>query len=334
MSEFTEAARARQTRFRDNSSTITDPVRSPSDSIGRRHGYLLALGCEQENLYPSLRGDDGVLKFFEERGIQWHHTQRSGDTRGSHGPTRHMMSSQLACVNFLLPLCAIPGALRAVVRSIDANAEEVVDICHEDRVSPLEFEWIGVERSLERGRQRGANNTSVDAFMVASKGLGRCAYLIEWKYGEEYSRRNYKGKGRSGDTRRGRYTPLYSSASSPFDGSVPMDEFLYEPFYQAMRLRLLADRMVREGELGVSDAKVVVVVPKGNTTFSERITSSALAERFPSKNVEAVVKASLKRPDSFAMIDPATLVNAVEQECGQVSSEWVAYQKERYGWDA
>ena len=25
--------------------------------------------------------------------------------------------------------------------------------------------------------------------MVALKGLGRCAYLIEWKYGEEYSRR-------------------------------------------------------------------------------------------------------------------------------------------------
>ena len=114
-----------------------------------------------------------------------------------------------------------------------------------------------------------------------------------------------------------------------------MDEFLYEPFYQAMRLRLLADRMVREGELGVSEAKVVVVVPKGkHTILGEESLRPALAERFPGKNVEAVVKASLKRPDSFAMIDPATLVNAVEQECGQVSTEWVAYQKERYGWDA
>ena len=75
-----------------------------------------------------------ACKFFEERLIQWHHTQGSGDTRGSHGPTRHMMSSQIACVNFLLPLCAIPGALRAVVRSIDPNAAEVVDICREDRV--------------------------------------------------------------------------------------------------------------------------------------------------------------------------------------------------------
>ncbi len=209
-----------------------------------------------------------------------------------------MMSSQLACVNFLLPLCAIPGALGTVVRSIDANAKEVVDIHHEDRVSPLEFEWIGVERSLERGRQRGANNTSVDAFIIASKGLGRCAYLIEWKYGEEYSRRNYKGKGRSGHTRWGRYTHLYPSASSSFNGSVPMDEFLYEPFYQAMRLGLLAVRMVRDGELGVSDAKVVVVVPKGNTTFSERITSPALAERFPGKNVEAIIKANKGIPEA------------------------------------
>ena len=52
-----------------------------------------------------------------------------------------------------------------------------------------------------------------------------------------------------------------------------MDELLYDPFYQLMRLRLLADRMVRDRELGVSEAKVVVVVPRGNTVYRRRITS-------------------------------------------------------------
>ena len=34
-----------------------------------------------------------------------------------------------------------------------------------------------------------------------------------------------------------------------------MDDFLYEPFYQIMRQRLLSDRMVRERELAVYEAK-------------------------------------------------------------------------------
>ena len=63
-----------------------------------------------------------------------------------------------------------------------------------------------------------------------------------------------------------------------------MDEFLYEPFYQAMRLRLLADRMVRERQLGVSDAKVVVVVPKGeHDILGEDHFASVWPSDFPAR---------------------------------------------------
>ena len=46
-----------------------------------------------------------------------------------------------------------------------------------------------------------------------------------------------------------------------------LDEFLYEPFYQIMRQRLLADRMVHQRELDVVEAKVVVVVPEQNQSY-------------------------------------------------------------------
>lgn len=333
MSNFGGAARRRQAEFRKLSPTISEQARSPSDDKGRRHGHLLALGCEDENLYPPLRGETGVRRFFAERGITWHRTARSGDASGEDGPTRNMASSQVACVNFMLPLAGIPGAMATALRAIDSDVRDVVDIRHEGRASPVEFEWIGLERSLEGGWTRGANNTSVDAFVIADTGVELRAYLMEWKYVEEYGSARDKGAGDAGRTRRRRYAIRYVARSSSFSGEVPMDELLYEPFYQLMRLRLLADRMVADGEFEVTEAKVVAVVPGDNAAYQERITSPALAARFPRLGTVAdVMRATLKHPDrAFASVCPSLLREAVERECGAVASSWAAYQRERYG---
>ena len=53
-----------------------------------------------------------------------------------------------------------------------------------------------------------------------------------------------------------------------------------------MRQRLLADRMVQERELGIDEAKVVVVVPEQNWAYrtvsdGNATTSPSLAQRFP-----------------------------------------------------
>ena len=333
MSRFGDEARKRQACFRTISSTISPGGRSPKDDKGLRHGHLLAHGFEHENLYPSLRGEDGALKFFEEREIKWHRSHRSGDTPGGEGPTRNMASSQVACVNFLLPLLEIPGALTAVARAIDDDVVHIVPIYHECLESQVEFEWIGL-RPLEEGAAptRGANVTSVDAFMIGRTSAGLRAYLIEWKYTEDYPVGADKGKGKPGETRRGRYAPLYCADYSSFNGRIPMDELLYEPFYQIMRLRLLADRMVKNRELGISDAKVVVVVPNGNTAYRDTITSPGLPDL---GTVEEVVRATLKEPDrAFATISPEDLLSAVERECGDSTYRWATYQRERYGGDA
>ena len=169
-------------------------------------------------------------------------------------------------------------------------------------------------------KSRGANSTSVDAFMVAETPAGRRAYLMEWKYVEEY-RTEDKGQGRQGETRRRRYAHLYKESPS-FNRKVPFDAWLFEPFYQILRLRLLADRMVRNQELGVSEAKVAVVVPEGNRAYRERVTSPPLAKAFPrTGSVSGIVEETLVLPDrSYVSLSQSNLADAVRCWCEDETS--------------
>ena len=172
---FETEAKYRQCRFRNASPTISDHARWPTDATGRWNHHLLSLGSGEENLFPGIRGTGGAIDFFCKRRIKW---WKGGDGR-TDGPTRNMTSSQVACVNFLLPLAGIPGALLSVLRTLDSDVRDVVPILHEEHASPVEFEWIGLCRSLEGGHTRGAHNTSVDAFLVAETRAGnRRAYSL------------------------------------------------------------------------------------------------------------------------------------------------------------
>ena len=323
---FGQRERKRQAAFRKGLTT-------PTDAVGLKHDYLLALGCEEENLFPTLRGENGAIRYFAERNVKWWQARVSGDASDGKRPTRNMASSQIACVNFLLPLVDIPGALTAVLKAIDDDVTGVVDIEHEGTPSPVELEWIGLDHALEGEgvKTRGANSTSVDAFMVAETRHGRHAYLMEWKYVEEY-RTEDKGQGPQGETRRKRYAHLYEKSPS-FNRKVPFDAWLFEPFYQILRLRLLADRMVRNRELGVTDAKVVVVVPEGNLAYRERVTSPPLAMAFPDRKVSGIVEETLVHPNhEYASVSQSNLADSVRSRCGDETSIWSAYHRDRYGW--
>lgn len=226
---FGSTARRQQASFR---STLSIEAQQPVDDKGKRNPHLLAHGHELENLYPGLRGADGALAFFAERGIQWWTSARSGDRvrDGSYvGPTRNLASSQVSCVNFLLPLASIPGALLALLQKLDADVVEVETIVDgAGRSSPVEFEWVGRHEPLEGGRiTRGANQTSVDALLVARTAAGRRAYLLEWKYCERYPNPTDKGAGRSGGTRKARYRHLYAAPESSFNGELSFEELLF-----------------------------------------------------------------------------------------------------------
>ena len=323
---FGQLERKRQAAFRKGLTT-------PTDAVGLKHDYLLALGCEEENLFPTLRGENGALPYFAERNIKWWQARVSGDASDGKRPTRNMASSQIACVNFLLPLIDIPGALTAMLQAIDDDVTGVVAIEHQETSSPVELEWIGLDHALEGPgvKSRGANSTSVDAFVVAETPGGRRAYLMEWKYVEEY-RTEDKGEGRQGETRRRRYADLYEKSPS-FNGKVPFDAWLFEPFYQILRLRLLADRMVRNRELGVTEAKVVVVVPEGNRAYRERVTSPWLAREFPSATVSHILREALVQPErAYVSVPQSLLADGVKARDGNVTVEWADYHQARYGW--
>ena len=161
---FERASKRRQQEFRDGSPTVSEHGRSPTDEKGMRHPHLLALGCEVENIYPGIRSEGGAIDYFMQRNMKWWFNPASGDHVSADKPTRNMASSQVACVNFLLPLAAIPGALLSVLRALDYDVVDVVDISHAGDKSAVEFEWIGLGGSLEGGRTRGSQNTSIDAF--------------------------------------------------------------------------------------------------------------------------------------------------------------------------
>ena len=336
MPDFGTRERRRQARFRDESPTISAAGRSPNDGKGRRHGHLLALDHEEENLYPALRGEAGATRFLRDRGIKWWSSSRSGDQTSGIRPTRNLASSQVACINFMLPLAGERAALAAALSAIDDDVVGIVDIDDPSTgtSSPVEIEWIGLDHALEGPGQktRGANTTSIDAFVVAETASGRRAYLIEWKYVEEY-RGHYLGDGPQGATRLGRYGDAHA-ASPFFRDSPPVTAWFYEPFYQFMRQRLLADRMVRKGELGVQDAKVVIVVPECNRAYRERITSPALATELPhARTVAEVIQSAIARPDAgFACVSPGMLAEAVRRRCGARVAEWSEYLRDRYGW--
>ena len=327
MLDFGATARKQQANFRHKSATISLESRSQR----RGHGHLLAKGRQMDNLYPGLRGQDGALKFFADRNIKWWGNPTSRDEEEFNLPTHNMISSQVFCVNFLLPLAYIEGALTTVLRSIDGDVRQVVTIEHLGNTSPVEFEWIGLRSPLERvhGRKRGDRMTSVDALIIADTGKGLRAYFMEWKYAEAYLPDMPRDATRHFPV----YFGLYTGESSSFNRAAPMEELLYEPFYQLLRQRLLADRMADYRELGVSEAKVIVVVPEGNAAYREGITSPSLRQRFPNlTTVSDIFRATLKRPDeAYAMVCPSVLVDAVAREHSGVASDWLAYQRGRYG---
>lgn len=342
---FGTAARRQQARFRES---LPSDARSPDDDVGRRNGHLLAHGHELQNLAPGIRAE--ALALFRSRRVPWWRSGRSGDRalpEGQDLPTRNLASSQVACVNMLLPL-AVAGEGKApeedplltLLRLLDPAAEAVLPVPDPDGMEPsrVEFEWVGWDRPIEGGpKNRGALQTSADALLYGLRAGRPWAWIFEWKYVEEYLRPSDMGAGRSGQTRRRAYTPLYTRPDSAFRPDVPLDDFFWDPCYQLMRLRLLADRTTREGvapHAPVAGATVVVVCPLANDDYRRPVTTTPLARRFPDEpSVEGLMRRTLRDPEGLCFGASEALVEGMRRSgLGGVVPAWVAWHAGRYGW--
>ncbi len=142
--------------------------------------YRLAPHLREFNLAPSIR--DAAPDYFSEKHITWH-------IHASHG-----LSSQVCCLNFLMPLATRPDVLSAVVaNALGIEPPEMLEIERGPGGEPwfIGFEWIGEKDYLNEGgassaRSRGANATSSDAIVRFRHASRIETLLIEWKYTETY----------------------------------------------------------------------------------------------------------------------------------------------------
>lgn len=195
-----------------------------------------------------------------------------------HNELMHIRSSAASCLNVCGYLNQNPEDIIPFFNQLGLNIQKVIDfptnVNYEgeiyDDVGPIVFEWIGPKRSPinEKGGSRGQNRTSIDVFMFAKIKGKITQLLIEWKFTETYNSESYTHKfgGTKGIERLRRYSSVLTKLRNncfPFkfseEDKIGLTDLSYEPFYQLLRMTLLA-KMTTPSNLGsliIKDYKVI-----------------------------------------------------------------------------
>jgi hypothetical protein len=304
--------------------------------------FCLANEYSYENLYHGIR--DSAISYFLIRGISWH-----DGLKKRHLPSNHLCCSQSCCVNFLFPLVKRPDLIKAIFSQYYPELKEPLPITGDKPLSDgaypfIVFEWIGTRDYLEEAkrkgmqRTRGANFTSADFAFRFRNNEGEIHLVLgEWKYTEEYGR-SYKGSGRAGEVRRNNYGNFFIDQNGVFSKNDDKDELydslFYEPFYQLMRLQLLAQTMEadKDREMGAGVVSVLHICPEANIEFRKNVTSGYLSEKFPGKDVLDVWR-GLVPDDRFMSISVEKLLDTILRNIKVNDPDWAKYLEIRYRWD-
>lgn len=278
-STFTEQEKRRQARFFETA-VAKDMLRS---------AYVLQPDQRKHNLWEGIR-DQAENYFGPPRNVAWHIHACSG------------LSSQLACLNFLMPLSSRPEALGEVIgRALGRQGLRMLPV--ESGPHYVGFEWIGTRDYLgewgEGGKgTRGAQVTSADA-VVRFENAGRIeTLLIEWKYTESYGD---APDPKSEAKRVSRYKDKAFFPDGPFraDLGLEVQDLFWEPVYQMARQQMLAWRMQQAHEDGAERVSVLHVSPRGNTAL-HKVTPPRLSDR--GADVFDVFRGLLVRPEDFVSV--------------------------------
>jgi hypothetical protein len=236
-----------------------------------------------------------------------------------------------------------PALVEAVLGVFFPELAKAVPV-YEDDLLPsgsapyMAFEWIGSqdylgEQKRKGGRRtRGANFTSADfAFRFIRKD-GRVQLVLgEWKYTEYYVSTDL-----GIPVRKANYLRTFDRADGVF-GPQRLDLYdslFFDPFYQLMRLQLLAQEMETGGLGREMDADVVSVLhicPTANREFREHVTSPRLKAMFPGKGTLDIWK-DLLPEDRFLSISVEDLLEAIVQKGWSIDRDWVRYLGDRFRW--
>lgn len=303
----------------------------------RAHDVLLPHW--DENLYEPIRAS--AIAYFGKR-IAWHRM------RG------HVLSSQICCLNVLMPFATRPAALAALLApAFPGKTIAPVAIAGEAFADGapcyVAFEWTGHGNYLgevpEGARlTRGANSTSLDAMVLLDVDGRREMLLIEWKYTESY------GPGlrdtmrvlpdgtemSSNKVRQERYAEKLFAPHGPLkaDAEFTLADLFYEPFYQFARQQMLAFQLEkpahRDKEGGAERVLVLHLAPRENIAF-KRITARKLVDR--GETACGVWQSLLESPDRFDSRHIDDLLATFDAQVAGMA-DWAAYIEARYGWPA
>lgn len=278
------------------------------------------------NLAPSIQ--DAARDYFARYRITWHQ-------HANHG-----LSSQVCCLNFLMPLATRPDLLAKWVGGILGIAPpEMEEIEPGASGEPwfVGFEWIGRANYLDEWPRngvatRGANATSADA-VVRFRHEDRVeTLLIEWKYTERYGAPIAPA---GNPTRFARYGDKLFAPDGPIrdDLGLFVSDFFWEPFYQLARQQIMAWKMERAREDGADRVRVLHLSPSGNRALHV-VTAPAFVLLGGSAYTDAFeAYAACLTPQDDG--EPRFLSHTIEQAFGALAAShrgdpWADYLTDRY----
>lgn len=317
---FLASEKNRQAEWKLSTKYLSRQARSAGLYRGRLYPWALPVTYSDENIQESIR--QNAIRYFEENRISWHMAAQM------EGPTNHLCSSQVMCVNTLFPFFHESDLLGDLLRPIFPDMERMLPI--ESPGQFLAFEWIGPrnylneEPKLGDTRHRGLGNTSVDwACMMKTKDNKTRMILGEFKYVEAYAQSNIRYRNDRTD-RLITYKPFLEDPNCPIDITrlESLDDLFYEPIYQATRLLLFA-REVRKHHSEIDEVITVHIRSERNRAILKN----------PSKGLpqEGTVYDSIRA----LLHDPRLLIDVTYEDLFRAFSEnhqsrELKYLKSRY----
>jgi len=294
--------------------------KDPGGGIFRNLEREFVLSNPALNIWAGVRED--AIAYFKRHDIPFWDNVNGG-------PTGHILSSQIACINHLYFLRQRQDVATAILQNVDNKVRCALLLDNGDGDSGyVDFEVIGKENYLkEKSHSRGANSTSVDAVMLAEMQEGtRKLFFIEWKYVEQYKNQPSKAEGENGLTRTNIYKPHLDKPDCPI---LPADitELFTEPYYQLMRQTLLAHEMIKAKEYGATDYQHLHIIPKENKDLREVNTVQG---KLKGTNLSETWTRLLKSPEKYKVMDPKDFISPAKK-CKDTLAVTV-YMEQRY-WD-
>ena len=297
---------------------------------------------ENNNLFRPILEKASHYFSKDENGIEWFKIKNWGEN-GTR-PTKHVLSSQVACINHLFPIREDPDAVLAIAKTVEPEISEVVLLDNDKSGSRgyISFEVISNKDYLNEADKktgklcRGEFCTSVDALIIGIRNGKRIMLVIEWKYTESYNNEDKSIEANPkiefpntsrGDTRIRNYSGLIKDSHQlqclgidELRGSV----FFFEPFYQLMRQTLWAEQMIEHKEteiLKADDFVHVHVIPTANKDLLEKVYPIS------GKNMKETWSSVISDKSKYRIITPEGLYKRVDREKYE---ELIDYLKHRY----